>query len=97
MASVSHPVALFLLSQGQACQFLAQGMAGKPRTRRPQLTGNAVHLRYQLFVTDHNRPVLRIAPVGRGKSVEEAFGALRGKVVFHEDPDRPTEAEWADL
>jgi antitoxin (DNA-binding transcriptional repressor) of toxin-antitoxin stability system len=51
----------------------------------------------ELIVTDHNRPVLRIAPVGRRSSVADAFGAFQGKVVYHEDLDAPTAAEWADL
>ena len=31
----------------------------------------------ELIVTDHNRPVLRIQPIDRKKTVEEVFGAIR--------------------
>lgn len=48
------------------------------------------------IVTDHNRPVLRIQPIERKKTVEEAFGAVWGKVAYHEDPDAPTIDEWAE-
>lgn len=40
---------------------------------------------------ESNRPVLRIK---QKKAVEEAFSAVRGKVIYHEDPDAPTTDEW---
>lgn len=48
----------------------------------------------ELVVTDNNRPVLRIVPYKKSQSVDQAFSALRGKIVFHEDPDTPTLEEW---
>ena len=48
-------------------------------------------------VTDHNRPVLRIQPIHRKKSVEEVFGAIQGKVVYRENVDLPTRGEWGPL
>lgn len=47
------------------------------------------------IVTDHNRPVLRIQPIDRKKTVEELFGKVQGKVIYHEDVHAPTTAEWA--
>lgn len=49
------------------------------------------------LVTDHNRPVLRIQPIIRKKSVEEVFGAIQGKVVYRENIDLPTTGEWGAL
>ena len=49
-----------------------------------------------LIVTDRNRPVLRIQPIGRRKRVEELFGSFQGQLVFHEDVDAATTGEWAD-
>ena len=51
----------------------------------------------ELIVTDNNRPVLRILPLRGRRSVEEVFGPYKGHVVFHEDPDTPTEAEWCEV
>ena len=51
----------------------------------------------ELIVTDRDRPVLRIVPIQGGISVQDAFGAIRGKVIYHEDIDAPTDAEWCDL
>lgn len=48
-------------------------------------------------VTDHNRPVLRITPIIRKKSVEEVFGGIQGKVAYGENIDRPTTGEWGSL
>ena len=48
----------------------------------------------ELIVTDRNEPVLRIVPIKKGKTVEEAFGAYQNQIIFHEDPDTPTVDEW---
>jgi len=48
----------------------------------------------EMVVTDRGRPVLRITPITEKLSVEDAFADLRGKLVFHEDPDAPTTQEW---
>ena len=50
----------------------------------------------ELIVTDRGRPVLRIQPVSRKKTVEDVFGAIRGGVIYHEDINLPTTDEWAD-
>lgn len=51
----------------------------------------------ELIVTDRRRPVLRILPIARKKTVEEVFGAIRGGVIYHEDINLPTTDEWADV
>lgn len=50
----------------------------------------------EALVTDRGRVVLKIVPVRAVRSVDEVFADLRGKVVFHQDPDFPTEAEWSE-
>ncbi|MDE2890134.1 MAG: prevent-host-death protein [Gemmatimonadota bacterium] len=51
----------------------------------------------ELIVTDRGRPVLRIQPISRRKTVEEVFGAIRGGVIYHEDVNLPTSDEWTDV
>lgn len=53
----------------------------------------------ELIVTDGGVPAFRIQPIDQcpKKSVEELFGHLQGKVVFHGDPDAPTIDEWPDV
>ena len=48
-------------------------------------------------VTDHNRPVLRIQPIVRKKSVEEVFSGIQSQVVYREDINLPTTGEWGPL
>ncbi|MCX6048678.1 MAG: prevent-host-death protein [Chloroflexi bacterium] len=49
----------------------------------------------EVIVTDNHRPVLRIQPIARKRSVEELFGHLQGKVIYHEDINTPTTDEWS--
>ncbi|RJQ54752.1 MAG: type II toxin-antitoxin system Phd/YefM family antitoxin [Desulfobacteraceae bacterium] len=51
----------------------------------------------ELIVTDNNKPVLRIQPIRKTRSVEEIFGSLQGKVVYHEDINAPTSEEWPEI
>ena len=51
----------------------------------------------ELIVTDRRRPVLRILPIARKKTVEEAFGAIQGRVIYHEDIDLPTSEKGTDV
>lgn len=51
----------------------------------------------ELIVTDNNRPVLSIRPIVRGRTVEEVFADIRGKILFYEDPDTPTSDDWEDI
>lgn len=48
----------------------------------------------ELIVTDHNRPVLKIVPIGKKQTVESLFAKFQGKVVYHEDLNTPTTDEW---
>jgi len=50
----------------------------------------------EVIVTDHGRPVLRIQPLTTGRSVDEVFGPLQGKVIYREDVNAPTEEEWGE-
>ena len=50
----------------------------------------------ELIVTDRNRPVLRILPIARKLSVEDAFGEVSGGVVYCEDINAPTVDEWRE-
>lgn len=48
----------------------------------------------EAIITDNNRPVLVIRPIAKKRSMAEVFADFRGKVVFHEDPDATTLADW---
>lgn len=50
----------------------------------------------ELIVTDHNRPVLRIAPIRERRPASETFSDVRGRVVYHEDILEPTTQEWPE-
>jgi antitoxin (DNA-binding transcriptional repressor) of toxin-antitoxin stability system len=51
----------------------------------------------EVIVTDNNRPVLRIQPLNRKRSVDKVFAPYRGQMVFHENPDAPTIDEWSEV
>ncbi len=48
----------------------------------------------ELIVTDRDRPVLKIGPLKNKATVENLFGAVQGRDVYHEDINTPTLAEW---
>ncbi len=48
----------------------------------------------ELIVTDRNRPVLRIVPIVQGDSVQELFGDVQCRVVYHRDLNETTEEDW---
>ena len=48
----------------------------------------------EVVVTDRSRPVLRILPIAGKTTVEEAFGSVQGEVVYKEDINASTQAEW---
>ena len=51
-----------------------------------------------IVVTDRGRPVLKIEPIPKKKSVEEVFGPeIQGKIIFHEEPDTPTIDAWENV
>ena len=43
----------------------------------------------ELIVTDRGRPVLRIQPVSKKKTVDDVFGAIRSRVVFRDNSGPP--------
>lgn len=49
-----------------------------------------------LIVTDRRRPVLRIQPISRKKTVDDVFGALSGQVIYRDDVNLPTTDEWTE-
>lgn len=51
----------------------------------------------ELIVTDHNKPVLKIVPIREKTTVTEMFGTFQGRVVYHEDIDIPSIAEWEEV
>ena len=50
----------------------------------------------ELIVTDRDKPVLKIVPIKDKATVAELFGAIQGRVTYHEDVNTPTLAEWDD-
>jgi antitoxin (DNA-binding transcriptional repressor) of toxin-antitoxin stability system len=50
----------------------------------------------ELIVTDHNRPVLRIARIRDRRPAAEVFADVRGRVVYHGDILEPTSSEWPE-
>ena len=52
----------------------------------------------EAIITDHGRPVLRIVPINKGRSVSQVFGQYRQgrKLRFLEPADTPTVEEWGD-
>lgn len=47
-----------------------------------------------LVVTDYGKPVLKILPFQEKKNMVDLFADQRGKVVYHEDINAPTQDEW---
>ena len=55
---------------------------------------------HELIVTNNGHPawkIVPIPPIKKGRTIEEVFGHLRGKVVYHEDINTPTIDEWDDV
>ena len=50
-----------------------------------------------IIVTDHNKPVLRIQPIKQGKTIDELFSTLQGKITYNEDLNAPTISEWDEI
>ena len=48
----------------------------------------------EVVVTDRGIPVIKIQRLEDKRPLDEVFADVRGKVVFHEDPDEPTTDEW---
>lgn len=50
----------------------------------------------ELVVTDNGRPVVMVVPIRTRTSAAEAFGDVRGRVVYREDILAPTTDEWPE-
>jgi antitoxin (DNA-binding transcriptional repressor) of toxin-antitoxin stability system len=50
----------------------------------------------ELIITDRGDPVLKIIPIKQKTTVAELFGDFQGRVVYLEDINMPTLAEWED-
>ncbi len=50
----------------------------------------------ELIVTDRDRPVLKIIPIKNKATVADLFGDVQGRLVYHEDINIPTLAEWEE-
>ena len=50
----------------------------------------------ELIVTDHRKPVLRIAPIQEQKLPTDVF-KKQGRVVYFEDINTSTSAEWGNI
>ena len=60
--------------------------------RRVEQTGE------ELIVTDHRKPVLKIAPITPPPAqVANVFADLRGKATYAEDLNTPTIDEWSEI
>ena len=48
----------------------------------------------ELIVTDHGKPVLKISPTRKQRSIRQVFADVEGKVNFIDDATSPTTEEW---
>jgi antitoxin (DNA-binding transcriptional repressor) of toxin-antitoxin stability system len=51
----------------------------------------------EVIVTDNQKPVLKIVPLKKKKSFDEAFADVHGRIKYTEDIYKSTEEEWGDL
>jgi antitoxin (DNA-binding transcriptional repressor) of toxin-antitoxin stability system len=51
----------------------------------------------EIIVTDRGEPVLKIVPIKQKATALELFGDLQGRVVYLEDINQPTLAEWEEF
>ncbi len=51
----------------------------------------------EVIITENERPVIRIEPIKKKLTVDEAFAGMRNSLIFHEDPDTPTIDEWDEV
>lgn len=58
--------------------------------RRVEETGE------ELVVTDNGRPVVKVIAIRATSSAADAFGDVRGRVVYREDILAPTTDEWPE-
>lgn len=68
----------------------------KLKTHMLKILGEIEKSGQGVIVTDNSRPILKIQPIQRAKSVQELFGDLQGRVIYNEDINTPTESEWVN-
>lgn len=51
----------------------------------------------EVIVTDNQRPVLKIVPLKKKKTFDEAFADVQGKIKYTDEIHKSTEEEWGDL
>jgi prevent-host-death family protein len=51
----------------------------------------------ELVVTDHRKPVLRVIPIKKRKSLSAAFAKYQGKAKYASPVTDPETEEWGDL
>jgi prevent-host-death family protein len=49
-----------------------------------------------LVVTDNGRPVVKVVAIRTRTSAADAFGDVRGRIVYREDILAPTADEWPE-
>ena len=50
----------------------------------------------ELIVTDDGRPVVKVVPIRQRRTAADAFGDVRGRVVYRDDILAPTTDEWPE-
>lgn len=50
----------------------------------------------EFIVTDNGRPVVKVVAIRAKSSAADAFGDVRGRVVYREDILAPTTDEWPE-
>jgi prevent-host-death family protein len=51
----------------------------------------------ELIVTDHRKPVLRVLPIKKRRSLKTAFAKYQGKAKYTRPVTDPEKEEWGDL
>ena len=51
----------------------------------------------ELIVTNNRKPVLKIIPYNRGKSIDKIFSKYRGLLKYRVPLEEPETEEWGDL
>jgi prevent-host-death family protein len=69
---------------------------GKLKARMLEIFREVEESGQELIVTDNGKPVLKIVPINKKKTVDEIFGKYYGQVIYHEDINTPTIDEWED-
>jgi prevent-host-death family protein len=51
----------------------------------------------ELIVTDHRKPVLKVVPLKKSKSLKSAFASFQGKAKYGAPITSPETEEWGKL